>query len=161
MPASPRISTRWCKTAGPSQAPRHDPRPRAPHDRGGRRKLFHKPVFVRRPPSRGGHAFRRHFRTRDAACVARAPGAGSLIPEPVRGFGPPPPYGKCDPACADAQLDLSTFYFPASNEHSAPPPALSLMTCGSSVQLSLETLSKIEPAAPSEGMPAIAAVANT
>src|SRR5215471_12682868 len=50
---------------------------------------------------------------------------------------------------------------PVSKLHCAPPPAFCMISFGSSVQRSLETLSMLEPAAPSAGMPAAAIVAPT
>src|SRR6516164_11799201 len=52
-------------------------------------------------------------------------------------------------------------YCPVSKLHCAPPPAFCMISFGSIVQRSLETLSMLEPAAPSEGMPAAAIVAPT
>src|SRR6516164_849003 len=52
-------------------------------------------------------------------------------------------------------------YCPVSKLHCAPPPAFCMISFGSIVQRSLETLSMLEPAAPSEGMPAAAMVAPT
>jgi len=46
-----------------------------------------------------------------------------------------------------------------SSEQSAPPPELSLISAGSSVQLNFVTFSIIEPAAPSAVIPAEASVA--
>jgi hypothetical protein len=50
-------------------------------------------------------------------------------------------------------------YFPVSNEHCAPPPAFCRISLGSTVQLSFEKLSMLDPAAPSADTPAVAAVA--
>src|SRR5215212_9683277 len=50
--------------------------------------------------------------------------------------------------------------FPVSNEHVAPPPAFCLISAGSSVQVSFERLSNTDPAAPSDGTPAMASVAK-
>src|SRR5215467_14830678 len=50
---------------------------------------------------------------------------------------------------------------PVSKLHCAPPPAFCMISFGSIVQRNLETLSMLEPAAPSEGMPAAAIVAPT
>jgi hypothetical protein len=66
--------------------------------------------------------------------------------------------GRLPSSCALAMRDES--YCPVSKLHSAPPPAFCMISFGSSVQRSLETLSMLEPAAPSEGMPAAAAVAK-
>src|SRR5262245_64543258 len=52
-------------------------------------------------------------------------------------------------------------YCPVSKLHCAPPPAFCMISFGSIVQRNLETLSMLEPAAPSEGMPAAAIVAPT
>src|SRR5262249_30648400 len=52
-------------------------------------------------------------------------------------------------------------YCPVSKLHCAPPPAFCMTSFGSIVHRSLETLSMLEPAAPSEGMPAAAIVAPT
>src|SRR5262252_1656379 len=59
-------------------------------------------------------------------------------------------------ACAGAAR-----YCSVSKLHCAPPPAFCMISFGSSVHRSLETLSMLEPAAPSEGMPAAAIVAPT
>ena len=52
-------------------------------------------------------------------------------------------------------------YCPVSKLHCAPPPAFCMISFGSIVHRNLETLSMLEPAAPSEGMPAAAIVAPT
>jgi hypothetical protein len=52
-------------------------------------------------------------------------------------------------------------YCPVSKLHCAPPPAFCMISLGSIVQRNLEMLSMLEPAAPSEGMPAAAIVAPT
>src|SRR5262245_24453643 len=52
-------------------------------------------------------------------------------------------------------------YCPVSKLHCAPPPAFCMISFGSIVQRSLEMLSMLEPAAPSEEMPAAAIVAPT
>src|SRR2546421_1675555 len=54
----------------------------------------------------------------------------------------------------------SSAQFPVSNEHVAPPPVFCLISTGSSVQLSIERLSNTDPAAPSDGMPAMTSVAK-
>src|SRR5262252_9205368 len=59
-------------------------------------------------------------------------------------------------ACAGAAR-----HCPVSKLHCAPPPAFCMISFGSIVHRSLETLSMLEPAAPSEGMPAAAMVAPT
>src|SRR5689334_7866193 len=51
--------------------------------------------------------------------------------------------------------------FPVSNEQLTPPPAFCFISAGSSVQLSFERLSVTDPAAPSDGTPAMASVAKT
>src|SRR5262245_25754195 len=51
-------------------------------------------------------------------------------------------------------------YFPVSNVQLAPEPSFCLIAFGSIVQLSLERLSKFDPAAPSGGTPASASVAK-
>src|SRR5262245_9009996 len=55
----------------------------------------------------------------------------------------------------------SARYCPVSKLHCAPPPACCMISLGSIVQRNLEMLSMLEPAAPSEGMPAAAIVAPT
>src|SRR3954447_9679256 len=50
--------------------------------------------------------------------------------------------------------------FPGWNVQSAPLPSFRRMALGSIVQLSLVRLSKFDPAAPSDGMPARASVAK-
>src|SRR3954470_4771018 len=50
--------------------------------------------------------------------------------------------------------------FPGWNVHSAPLPSFRRIALGSIVQLSLVRLSKFDPAAPSDGMPASASVAK-
>src|SRR5215831_7231951 len=52
-------------------------------------------------------------------------------------------------------------YCPVSKLHCTPPPAFCMISFGSIVHRSLVTLSMLEPAAPSEGMPAAAIVAPT
>src|SRR5215470_8999853 len=52
-------------------------------------------------------------------------------------------------------------YCPVSKLHCAPPPAFCMISFGSIVHRNLEMLSMLEPAAPSEGMPAAAIVAPT
>src|SRR5882757_5631287 len=49
---------------------------------------------------------------------------------------------------------------PGSNVQSAPPPPFSLIAFGSRVQDNFDRLSKFDPAAPSEGIPAIASEAK-
>ena len=49
--------------------------------------------------------------------------------------------------------------FPGSNVQLAPLPSFCLIALGSSVQFSLERRAMIEPAAPSEGTPAVSSVA--
>src|SRR5262245_6013197 len=52
-------------------------------------------------------------------------------------------------------------YCPVSKLQSAPPPAFCMISFGSIVHRNFEMLSMLEPAAPSEGTPAVAAVAPT
>jgi alkanesulfonate monooxygenase SsuD/methylene tetrahydromethanopterin reductase-like flavin-dependent oxidoreductase (luciferase family) len=56
---------------------RYDRRKNSRDDERGRRDLFHQPVLLRRSRSRGGAAFRRHFRPRDDAGLASR--AGGLV----------------------------------------------------------------------------------
>src|SRR5919204_53165 len=64
---------------------------------------------------------------------------------------------------AGIQVSLRTrsqgIYCPVSKLQFAPPPTFCMISLGSIVQRNLEMLSMLEPAAPSEGTPAAAAVA--
>src|SRR5262245_18610258 len=62
---------------------------------------------------------------------------------------------------AAARAQQPRGYCPVSKLHCAPPPAFCMISFGSIVQRSLEMLSMLEPAAPSEEMPAAAIVAPT
>src|SRR5262245_32183133 len=64
-------------------------------------------------------------------------------------------------SCPAAPAKQPRGYCPVSKLHCAPPPAFCMISFGSIVQRSLETLSMLAPAAPSEGMPAAAIVAPT
>src|SRR5262249_58200030 len=57
------------------------------------------------------------------------------------------------PLLAAAPAQEPRGYCPVSKLHCAPPPAFCMISFGSIVHRSLETLSMLEPAAPSEGMP--------
>ena len=60
-----------------------------------------------------------------------------------------------------AKTQHEGIYCPVSKLQFAPPPAFCMISLGSIVQRNLEILSMLEPAAPSEGTPAVAAVAPT